>query len=259
MASWLDPRRWGLVEWFIACCALVFVYSLTPWAVGSGVASLQRWVFRPGGYVWQERPWTALSYALIHADLPHLILNLLALGYLSRRVGHIGSRRLAILLLSSILLGAVFYSLGDVIFSALGIYYNAWSLLGSSAAIFGLCILNVLYAPRAFVAKTPWGVLRLWHLALGIFLISLLGWGNVGGLLAHLGGAFAGWLCYWLWLGRESSLGTGEANEDRRKRLIDKARRSGIHSLSREERKWLLRDGKPSAIGKPSSRSHSDY
>lgn len=243
MAKWRHPRVWGFIEWLAACSVLVFVYSLTPWADGSWGGNLQRWVFRPSLYTWLERPWTALTYALIHADLSHLLLNLIALAYLYRRVQSLGSLRLAILSFSSILMGALFYTLADAALSAYGIYHEALALVGFSSVVFGLCALSVLAYPRAFVYDTPWGVLRLWHLVLGVLLLSLLGTTNLGGFMAHLGGGAVGCFCYWLWyVGSRDQIATPGLGQ-RHQALLQKARRSGIHSLTPEERQWLIDHG----------------
>lgn len=247
-------RRWGFAWWFAALSVLVFIYALTPWASEAGLGALQRWVFRPSGYTWLARPWTALTYTLVHADLSHLLFNLVALVLLEHRVRRIGTRRIVLLASLAALMGAACYTILASALSAWGIYYSAFALVGSSSIVFGLCALAVLIEPRAIVYPTPWGALRLWHLALGLFLISLLGRGNLGGLMAHLGGALSGCLCYWLWIGRGRDE-EDEAEAERRQRLIDQARRSGIHSLSPAERKWLADLGRRSRT----SRSHTPH
>ncbi|MDO4707223.1 MAG: rhomboid family intramembrane serine protease [Porphyromonadaceae bacterium] len=238
MASLLWSRRWGFVEWFTVCVVLIFVYSLTPWADGPGECSLQRWVFRPTSYVWLTRPWTALTYALIHVDLLHLVFNLVALAYFYTLAIPLGRWRLMLLIALATISGAFFYTLGAAALSAWGAYYEAYALVGSSSAVFGLCTLNVLLWPGHVVSERRWGRLRLWHLAMGLLLISLLGRGNIGGLLAHVGGVFAGCVCYWLWDDGKRSR-RREQDEGECQRLIEQARRSGTHSLSREEREWL--------------------
>lgn len=233
-------RQWQGDIWFIVLCILVFVYSLTPWASSGGIGDLQRWIFRPNLHSVLARPWTLISYVFVHGDLIHLSLNLLGLNYLYHRLKTLDQIRLALLGLGSTILGALCYLIGAALLSSWGIYYEPLGLGGASSILFGLYTFCVLLTPQAEVCSTPWGVLRLWQVGLILIAFSLVGRSNIGGLLAHLGGIISGGLCYWLWA-YKSPRGQAPEDENRRRQLIERVRRSGIHSLTPEERKWLMR------------------
>lgn len=149
--------------------------------------------------------WTLFSHSFVHADLWHLLLNLLLLGFAGAGVQkHFGSRHFAALYFLSAITGA-----------AAEMITNGWAhgdtmtpLIGASAAAFGLLMALAVMLPGEELTTFLYFIipvrLRLWTLAKGLFLIQLV-FGLAGlfsGLLpegmqiayfAHLGGAAAGW------------------------------------------------------------------
>jgi hypothetical protein len=92
------------------------------------------------------------------------------------------------------LLGGIFSGLTFVL---LYFFLGKTSLLvGASGAIMALLIASATYAPFMLLRIPLIGIVKLWHVAFVILLVDLiqLPLENMGGHLAHLGGAFFGFI-----------------------------------------------------------------
>lgn len=148
--------------------------------------------FHPEGYTWWHYPWGVLTYAWWHRDFFSLGLNLLfiyGLGGLYEGFDT-GCGFLRTFVWGS-LAGALCYALSSALASLFGVYL-VLPLSGASAGICALAFRLAMAEPRLMVRLMG---LRLPFLGLILFiylLSSLLGGANVGGILAHLGGALYG-------------------------------------------------------------------
>lgn len=223
----------------------------------------------PGGYLWARQPWGTLTYMWVHSDLAHLVLNMLLLY----AVGRIYERRyggecLVVLFVLGGVAGALCYSLGYQLLGAIGVHLGARVLLGCSAGVYALAFALAFVEPQRRVHLLFVGSVRLSWLVVGLFVLDLiLKAGNVGGQLAHLGGALLG--LGWAWYMRERHTDLTEPirrymsrwvservtldTKTRAKRhtsppadqaqiddILDKIRRSGYPSLSADERRRLF-------------------
>ena len=121
------------------------------------------------------RPWTLLTYAFLHADFFHLLFNMIVLNFASRLFTTYFTQKQ---LFGLYLLGAIF---AGVLFVATDfIFHNNTILVGASGAIMAVLVGNV----------------KLWHIALVLVVLDLIQIpvSNTGGHIAHLGGAFFGFL-----------------------------------------------------------------
>jgi len=183
-------------------------FTLTPWVrrllVATGGAYLLQltvftspWLVETFGFApayVTSRPWSLLTYALLHGSMLHLLFNLLGLFMFGPPVEtRLGGARFIRLYLVSTLGGAVL-SLAFATLTGHGV------IIGASAAVFGVMLAFVLDWPDApvFVFPLPVPVKARW-VVVGLAAISLLA--GLGGSrdgvahLAHLGG-FGGALLY---------------------------------------------------------------
>lgn len=144
-----------------------------------------------------QRPWTLFTYAFVHYDLMHLLMNMLWLyvfGLFFQRW-------------FSGLHVVVHYLLGGVCGALLFIAGNTWlapatdalvqaPLIGASAAIMALCVAVAIYRPDEPISLFLLGTIKLKYLALVMIALDLLGFNEafMGVGLAHLGGALYGLL-----------------------------------------------------------------
>lgn len=137
------------------------------------------------------KPWTIVTFNFFHATILHLIFNLIVLHFSGRLFNTYFTDKQ---LFGVYLLGGIFSGLTFILmFFLLG---KTSPLLGASGAIMALLIATATYAPFMLLRIPLLGVVKLWHVASVILLIDLiqLPYENMGGHLAHLGGAIFGFI-----------------------------------------------------------------
>lgn len=142
--------------------------------------------------------WRLVSFQFLHANLAHLIFNMIGLYFFGSAIeSYLGSRRFLAFYLLCGIMGAAAY----VLFWLLGVLVSApWvPLVGASAGIFGVLIAGALIAPDTTVVllfpPIPMQLRTLAWVLIGIGVVTIvLGGPNAGGQAAHLGGAVAGYL-----------------------------------------------------------------
>ncbi len=142
------------------------------------------------------RPWTPLTNIFAHYDLIHFLCNILSLYWIGRLFLSIFNSNVR--LFYAYFLGGLGGSLVALLFcfGANGV------LLGASGAIVCMLVAAAITAPRQSVWLTFFGYVQLRYVAiatLALFFILIAGMQNVGGNLAHLGGALTGWLLALYW------------------------------------------------------------
>ena len=216
------------------------------------------------GWVWQ-----LLTFQFLHANILHLLGNLISFWFLGRAVeGYLGRQRFAIALFGC---GAVGGLLQGLLMLAFPNYYAGY-VLGASAGISGLLAIFALMDPAAealFYFVIPIRVIYLLYLLGGVsifYTIFPMYAGNVAHA-AHLGGILAGiaWVKLgwhrdyvrlpwenWLASRGERSKGTKrrptiriepdadtETSTREVDRILEKITAKGIQSLTAQERATL--------------------
>lgn len=134
-----------------------------------------------------QRPWTIVTYAFLHADLMHLLLNMIVLFFFGPRLElELGKRHF---------LGLYF---GSAIAAALASLLTPSAVVvGASGAVFGVLLGFAKHWPHERIYI--WGVLPLQARWLIVLLALYSIWGGLAGggniaHFAHLGGIAGGWL-----------------------------------------------------------------
>ncbi len=137
------------------------------------------------------KPWTLVSYAFVHANFLHLLFNLLILNFASRLFLTFFTQKqfFGLYILAAIFAGLIFVAA----FFLLGL---PAPLVGASAAIMAIVFASATYAPMYQLRLLLIGNVKLWHIAAVFLILDLvqLPANNMGGHIAHLGGAFFGFL-----------------------------------------------------------------
>jgi membrane associated rhomboid family serine protease len=182
------------------------------------------------------RPWTIVTYMFVHAGLTHILFNMIALYFFGPRVEQrIGSERFFSLYMISGITGGLLSF----------VFAPAAPIVGASGAIFGVMLAYARFWPRDRIYI--WGVLPIearW-LVIGYTVLSLW-WGFGGGAsgtahFAHLGGFVGGFLCL-LYMQRHQGTKRfrkqASAAPPAKDALVGdwrKVDRSRIHAINREE------------------------
>ena len=147
-------------------------------------------------------PWTIISYMFSHTGFIHLLFNVLMLFWFGKFFMELFSQRdLVGLYLIAGVAGGIFYLLAYHTFPFFEEKIAGSYLLGASASVLGIIVAVAVTAPNYPVRFLPlrflfMGEIRLKWIAVGGVIISLLNVAssNAGGEIAHLGGAFAGYV-----------------------------------------------------------------
>lgn len=231
------------------------------------------------------KPWSIISYAFFHAGIFHILFNLLMLNFAGRLFLTFFTQKQ---LLSLYFVGAIFagiiFILGYLSIPVLA-HVNT-EMVGASASVMAILFATVAYTPYMELRLMFFGNVKLWHIALVLIAVDLiqLPMNNTGGHLAHLGGAFFGYIyiqqlkkgtdiCGWfsaildalvnLFSGKKampfkkvhrnynqpptknvSKIVTKDKAQQQIDEILDKISQSGYDSLTKEEKEFLFKAGK---------------
>ena len=268
-----------LLLWNIAIFLVLGILRLVSYFGGSDTVFLftyDQTVLHSNLGVLLRKPWGLFTYMFAHLNIFHIFFNMLNLywfGNLFR--DFLGNKRVLPLYLLGGLTGGLLYIL------SFNLLYPAevdTTMLGASASVMCLLVGCATLMPNYEIGLLLLGSIRLKWLAIAIIaldLISIPSQGNLGGIIAHVGGAALGFvyirllkngtdLCQPLmWVfdalsgtsaskskpkrpfkPKKSPLKVVKKNLDENKQLrldqlLDKINENGISSLSPEEKAWL--------------------
>ena len=151
-----------------------------------------QYLFLSDDLLWDAKhPWTIITHMFTHVGFFHMLFNMLILYWFGRIAGDLlGDHRMLPLYLYSGLAGALIYLL-----TAPLIYEGGSNLHGASAAIMGIVAAAGMTAPDYQMRLLLLGDVRLKYIVAGllaIYIIGIANMENVGGHMAHLGGAAFG-------------------------------------------------------------------
>ena len=143
------------------------------------------------------RPWALITYMFMHGGLWHLVFNMYMLFWFGRIFGDfMGDKRLAGLYFLGGIGGAALFLLVYSMILLAGEKVPVTALVGSSAAVMAITVAAGARFPDYTVNLLFFGAVRLKYVALVIFLLSTVidFTNNMGGKIAHLGGAAVGYI-----------------------------------------------------------------
>lgn len=276
--------RLNIAEKLIVINVLVFVVS--------GIIrvffgfDLDQWFLIPKDFIdFLFQPWSLVTYSFFHGGIWHLLFNMLLLYYAGRIfLNLLDGRRFLNVYLLGIILGAFIFLLSYNVFPEL-VRARTLGLIGASAGVMSVFIFVCTYLPNQEV-RVFFFNLKLWILGAILVAKDLLytasGY-NVGGGLAHLGGALMGYI-YAKRLLEGKDIGAGfskildvislwfkpknnqppfktvyknsrtsnnnhnlyqkASNQKKIDAILDKISKSGYESLTKEEKDFLFNSGK---------------
>lgn len=142
------------------------------------------------------RPWTIFTYMFLHAGFLHIAFNMLMLFWFGRIVSNlIPNRKIVSLYLWGGILGGLIFVVAYNVFPVFASVKSP-RILGASASVMAVVLASATLNPKGQIRLFLFGRVELLYLALVLVLIDILTIpnNNPGGHIAHLGGAFMGWL-----------------------------------------------------------------
>jgi len=141
------------------------------------------------------RPWTLLTYMILHVEVWHILFNLLCLlGFGQLFLLYFSQKHLLGIYLLGGFAGALFYVGAYNLFPYFSVVKENSFLLGASASIMAVIVAVATHVPNFEVSLWLFGKIKLKYIAIFTVTVSILGISsnNAGGEFAHLGGALAG-------------------------------------------------------------------
>ena len=159
---------------------------------------IQNYLYLPASSIlFIRRPWTIISYMLIHTDFFHLLFNMIWLYFGSKLFLQYfnGKQFLSVYILGGIS-GGLFYMLSYNILPAFTTNIHNSVLIGASASVLAVFIAVSSYSPNYKVLLPLIGNIQLKYIALSLIVLDLVNIevSNAGGHISHLGGAIFGFL-----------------------------------------------------------------
>lgn len=141
-----------------------------------------------------KHPWTFITYMFYHLDFLHVLFNLLVLYWFGIIfVDFFGNTKLTSVYLAGGISGGIFYVIA---YNTLPVFYSDGpaTLLGASAAIMAITFGATAFSPNFKIWLMFIGDVKLKYLAFAYLTVDLIQipFGNAGGHIAHIGGAFIG-------------------------------------------------------------------
>ena len=220
------------------------------------------------------QPWSLISYFFLHLNFTHILWNMLFLYWFGKIIqDNIGNNAVISLYVLGGIIGGLSYM---ALFNIIPYYENRISeslMLGASAGVFSIVAGSATLLPNYTFYLLFLGPVRIKYIALFYILLSFLDvtGSNAGGEIAHLGGAFIGYL-FIRQLQNGINMGEGIINiinlfnrkENKKERketiineeqksdisqdeidnILDKISESGYSSLSKKEKEKLFNASK---------------
>ncbi|WP_266202815.1 rhomboid family intramembrane serine protease [Pontibacter kalidii] len=145
------------------------------------------------------KPWTLITYFFTHEGFLHILFNMLNLYWFGMLVTeYLGTRRLlSLYVLGGIAGGLLYIAMYNLLPGFAEKSANS-QLIGASASVLAVVVAAATLLPNYTFNLLLIGPVRIKYIAAAIVLLS---WyfarassDNAGGNIAHLGGAFIGWL-----------------------------------------------------------------
>ncbi len=156
------------------------------------------------------QPWSLVTYFFTHYDFFHILFNMLFLYWFGRIIQEfLNSKRVISLYVLGGLFGGLLYIF---IYNLIPFYSERVAesiMLGASAGVFAIVVGAAVFMPNYTFFLIFLGPVKIKYIAIFYVFMSFIGstGGNAGGEIAHLGGAFIGWM-YISQLNKGNDLGT---------------------------------------------------
>jgi membrane associated rhomboid family serine protease len=146
-----------------------------------------------------QKPWTLIAYSFVHdlSSIWHILFNMLALYWFGKLfVEYLGSDKLVAVYVLGAIAGGLLYLL---VYNTIPYYQGRipeLGMVGASAAVYAVLVAAATLLPDYTFFLLLFGAVRIKYIALIYIVISFIGTIglNAGGNIAHLGGAFIGYI-----------------------------------------------------------------
>jgi membrane associated rhomboid family serine protease len=176
----------------------LFLFEIRSNSSVSNISTITYWLSVPSDISQLlVRPWTLLTYMFLQEGFFHLLFNMIILYFGGRIFSeYLDEKKLLKTYIFSGLTGAVFFIAAFNVFPVFSQSLPYALALGSSASVLGILVAIATYIPNYTVVLFLLGRMKLKYIAIIFIIIDVFSipQGNAGGHIAHIGGAFWGFL-----------------------------------------------------------------
>jgi membrane associated rhomboid family serine protease len=216
--------------------------------------------------LWLTRFYTPLSYQFFHADIFHILFNMLWLYWMGRLFLDFSKpRQFHFVYIGGGIVGAILYALMYNLMPAFQSVVSTSTVIGSSAAVMAIFVAIATLVPDYTIRLLLIGNVKLKYLVLAYIVLDIIAMKsyNAGGSIAHLGGALFGFIYIkLLQSGTDLSAifkkkpklrvvrneapkkNTAAINQREIDAILDKISKTGYDKLTREEKEILFNASK---------------
>ena len=141
------------------------------------------------------QPWSIITYSFLHAGIFHILFNMLWLYWFGQLfLTFFTEKQFVGIYLLGAISGAVLFVLAYNFFPYFTSINHTIYLVGASASVMAIVFASAFYNPNLEIHLLFLGKIKLIYLAIGSFIIDFLSVTstNAGGHIAHIGGALLG-------------------------------------------------------------------
>jgi membrane associated rhomboid family serine protease len=183
----------------IVFVALIITRTLLYLTGGSGAYNvLMRFIaLNSDPAIFITRPWTLITYFFTHEGFLHIIFNMLNLFWFGQLIReYLGEKKLLSLYILGGIAGGVLYMLSYNFIPFFADRAMFSFMIGASASVLAIVVAAATLLPNFTFNLILIGPIKIKYIAAFLVLLSISGavGDNAGGNIAHLGGAFIGWL-----------------------------------------------------------------
>lgn len=218
------------------------------------------------------RPWSIITYMFLHNGIFHILFNMLWLYWMGKiMMEYLGVKRVVGVYFLGGIFGALLYMAAYNLFPVYKSVVAGSTVVGASAGVMAVVAATATQLPDYSIRLLLFGDVKLKWLAIVIVIIDFISiqGSNSGGSIAHLGGAFFGFLFikqlqkgsdlsgYIDWIEnlfkpkqplkvsyRNPEIKKNTNNQKTIDAILDKISESGYDSLSKEEKEILFKASK---------------
>lgn len=271
--EWMSSRQdnakpaWSVTKWLIVLNVGIFILGMVWHTDMAGdrpesVPMLYGWYSYDTVFHWHQY-WRLVTYQFLHANMGHLLFNMIALYFFGNLVEQVmGRGRYLLFYLLCGIGGALFSSfLGSMGLFNYEVYFNtpnAWQMIpmvGASGSIYGILVAGAFIFPKIKVQLLfPPVVLTMRTLAIALLCLAAVviyfNWNNAGGEAGHLGGMVMGFLLilFPFFRARHARIQHREYTREMQNavgeetnRILEKISNEGMDSLTPQEREFIQR------------------
>lgn len=182
-----------IIYWNVGLFAVPYLLNLILFKTKIDAFNFISLASNPAELFW--KPWSLITYGFFHSGFFHILFNMLIFNFSSRLfLTYFSPKQLLSLYFSGIIFSGIIYIMCYFLFPSLA-NLNV-TLVGASGAIMSVFFAVAAFNPLMEIRLMFIGNVKIWHIAFAYLILDLiqLPLENTGGHIAHLGGAFFGYI-----------------------------------------------------------------